>query len=767
MTNCEPKYKNLGKEAFSEGRYVTAQMLAQFCKNDAYLRTQTDDLWLEINPTSRKRLNPLPVDASLSYGVTIPNDNDKQSRLNNSTSQNIYIDFSDLTEIDTSASTCSIESLILNTETVQRATIPKKTVTSLDQTSRSYSPWARKLPDGSDNIDPHSDLTVNESWYVSFDRNRSYELRPHWLKNPMNSEIPGVCRAQTFKANATGLLESVTLNIKGDANNVPLTVCIMRTTTKGGVVYPAGTCDWSKGNPIMAKQEVQFKTCDPGVYTIAFEKPCTVQANEKYAIAVFANLAHQSTPYWLGGWSNTCQADPYTGGDAFLSENSGATWTRYGKPENVPYHYGQHAPQDFAFICNIRTFDNNKYIKDEPFYLYLKPIRCNPCNTITLVNPTGSGHDSNHTLEFEVSTDGETWTRFDNTGIISFADKPKIIFMRAVMQTATESTAPYLESFGLTLNTDAATEGYARLPYYYPPMDNMLSAAVWDEIYTPYLLDADTSITDCTVELISNKTIIDNYDIINPLDIKNYSYLPGLEEYEDDINALSDGAAATQYLTDNPDVLEVLRNFKTLVIGFITSIQLTQKAAYPMIACTLNTIDNGSDIVTEFIEFYDYNVDYEKDTVTFKPNQLEKGTLTIQYNPVIVSNIKNTDLPFRLDYIQETFIMGANDLINGEFPLKITPNDPISKLVLNDETELHEDLDYHIDYVKGVLILDNLQDTGARQYSIGDKLKITYTPAITENGLSIGYKLKRTNVSYNVNIGLDEHNNPTYISYKS
>ena len=133
------------------------------------------------NPTSRKRLNPLPVDENVSYGVTIPNDTDKISRLSNSTSETIFIDFSDDTLIDNNASTAAIESLILTGETKKRATLPRKVTETLHKTTRNYSPWA--IPDGEGGFEDFSDLTCNEHWYVSFDKNRNYETRPNWLNN--------------------------------------------------------------------------------------------------------------------------------------------------------------------------------------------------------------------------------------------------------------------------------------------------------------------------------------------------------------------------------------------------------------------------------------------------------------------------------------------------------------------------------------------------------------------------------------------------------
>ena len=76
-----------------------------------------------------------------------------------------------LREIDNNASTAAIESLILTGETKKRATLPRKVTETLHKTTRNYSPWA--IPDGEGGFEDFSDLTCNEHWYVSFDKNKT------------------------------------------------------------------------------------------------------------------------------------------------------------------------------------------------------------------------------------------------------------------------------------------------------------------------------------------------------------------------------------------------------------------------------------------------------------------------------------------------------------------------------------------------------------------------------------------------------------------
>lgn len=767
MTNCPKEYKNHGEEAFGEGRYVTAEMLKQFCKNDSYLKNETENLWLEVNPTSRKRLDPLPVDPNLSYGVTIPNEQDKVSRLSNSTEQTIHLDYNDLSLVDSNASTAVIESILSSDDKViKRVTIPREKG-KVKKDTRDYSPWA--VPDEKGGFMDYSDLLCNEYWYVSYRKDIPYELRTTWLKNPLHGSIPGVSRAQTFKAKETGVLEAVTLNIRGPFNvGTPLIICIHDTVEQDGILYPKSNHDWSTGNPFLARQDVFFDHTDPEIYTIRFEHPCTVEQDKSYAIAVYSPTTHPSEAYSIGGWSQSCLAEPYKDGYAFVSENSGATWSRYGKiDETVPYHYGNQAPHDFAFICHIREHAGTDYIKDVDHYLYLKPIRCNPCKQITISELSTSGTKEAHHFGYEVSSNGSAWNKFNDKKTFTFSDNPTMIFVRIKLKTTDSNSAPYVETFGLTLRTDVALQGYARLPYYCPPRNNILGANVWGGLYAPYVSGANESITKCKVEVISNRTVNEHHKLIKPVDIKDYTHFPELKNYAEKIKEVKE-EEVTEYLEDNPVIVNIFKEYHMYIIGFIKTIPLDNKAAYPMTSVTLNTRNEGNDIIKQYSEFYDYKVNYDENNLSFMvDNNLSPGELNIQYNPVIISGLKQEDFPFRLDYIQEEFTIGQSTLFNAEFPLKCAPNDPIYEVILNNNYELKEDIDFTIDYTNKKLILKDINDIGKVNYNIGDTIKITYTPHITDEGLSIGFSMTRTDSKYNIEAGLDSKGRCTYLEYKS
>ena len=54
------------------------------------------------------------------------------------------------------------------------------------------------------------------------------------------------------------------------------------------------------------------------------------------------------------------------------------------------------------------------------------------------------------------------------------------------------------------------------------------------------------------------------------------------------------------------------------IIGFITSIALEGKPAYPMVDANLTTKVDDEDVVIQFGEWYDYDIDYDENTLTFK-----------------------------------------------------------------------------------------------------------------------------------------------------
>ena len=759
MANCPAKYKNLGLMSYSEQREVTVQMLRQICMNDEWLKQELEKVKYETPAVSRKRFSPISVDSSQSYGYKISSNNEVV--FDSSSAKEIEIDFSDLSYIDDAKKTCVIESIVENGETINQAKVPKITSSSIDKSTRNYSPWAIK--DGNDNI-IGGDMTANEHWYVGFDKNRQYEMRPNWLEDQSNTEIPSIGRAQTFKAKATGLLESVVLNIKANAGAdkyntaSPLIVQIRKTVDRDGVKYPE-----EFGYNLLAEEKVRFSNTSPDIVSIAFSNPCTVTQGETYAIVVLSPLSHPTHCYWLGGWNKHCHADVYEDGNAFFTFNNGATWIRYGKDDDVEYHEGKYAPQDFAFQCHIRTFTTG-YEKNKDFWLYLKPIFSSPVKKVHLsAIDTGEASSGNLQLEYWASNNGRNWKKFTNN-TVEFSTHTCMTFIKVRMRTKINDT-PVIEYMRLTLDTDIPREMYVRTHYYYPKTTPMLGANAWGRLNAPFKIDPSVS---CEAEIIRDREVTEHFIIIEPKDIQNYTWL---EEIDATKVTGKTNDQNRKYLIDNPAAVTALKEHQIYVTGymkneswidgFFTEFDFISSPAYPILDCSLQPLSGTTKI---FGEWYDFTFDYEKDKLTFFSDlktSIVPGTLSVKYNPLFISHLTNEEMPLVLDYFKETIQITEDMLTNRKIPLRALALDPLRDVFLNDE-ELIEDIDFTVDYNNSELCFEVVNtDDESTILSLNDIIEVVYTPSLDDAGISIGYFATRENIRKQCYI------KPNYIEYKT
>ena len=836
MVKCPKKYKNLGSDYFGEQRYVLKEMLEQFCKNDAYLKDWVENLFYMSPPATRKRFAPIPVDASKSYGYD-DKSQDNIIRFDNSTSKIQVFDFFDESVIDQVKSNTILKSYNDGESVVKRVTLPLNTKSTLHTDTRDYSPWTRKSPEGGVIAD---DTTCNEYWYIGFDRARHYETRPNWLLNQLNGEIPGITRAQTFKAKNNGRLTGITLNLHGGTNTgMPLVVEIRTTTKKDGIYYPVDS-----DHPHLAFQLVNFNTTDPGVYTIAFEHPPTLKKDETYAVVLLSPLSHPSNCYWVGGWSSSCQAEGYSEGDAFLSENCGYTWIRYGKKEEVDYHMGQQAPEDFFFQCHIEE-QTEEYATNEWYDFYLKPIYSNPVTNVSI-----SAYDEGDTvggtgsIEYWVSNNGKNWFKINKTGSCEFTNPKHTTFIKARLKTTDKNSAPFIEELKVSLTTlpvlldsdgnGVETSSYIRTIPYAPRTDGILGANVWSRINAPYWLSNGN--VKCSVEIILNKEVQEHFTIIEPREAYEYRKLDFNNKFNtwDKLKPSStatsiekrnseDNDRAWDWLDSQPSMLKFLAENNIYITGYtqITGdghnnsipgfiwnkdqtdkvnednnrlkIHLKGNPAYPLIYCSLQPKAKGETTIN-YGEWYDYEVDYDNQDI--EPyytqnysNYPKPGTLTVRYNPLFIKNLNgqlkketsptggetyitdsNSVMPFKLDYIkQDIKNISQQHIEQGFINLQCAPVDPIKEVILNpesddtitDETYLEEDKDYTIDYDNNRLILTKDNNGYVKNISIGDSLRIIYTPDLEDNSLCLGYKFSRNNSDDNIEI------HPNYIEYKT
>lgn len=766
MTDVPPSYRNPQIESFGEQRYVHTELLRQYAANDEYLLQLCRKIEYLTPPAVRRHfiLQDSFYDQE-SYGCLVEGE---EIHFDNTTEKRVFIDFNDYNLIDTVKTTAFIAQHLAiddNDESivVKQCTIPLQETSTYDSTTRDYSPWT--IRDENDEI-ISDDMTCNEFWYIGFDRNRHYETRPNWLENMFNGEIPGICRAQTFKATADGLLENVRLNLKGGTNTgMPLRVEIRKTKLVDGVLQPDAT-----GESCLAYKDVKFSNTDPGVMSIVFDHPPVMQQDETYAIVLLSPLSHSTNCYWIGGWNAHCHADVYPDGNAFYSFNTGHTWIRYGKDdEEVDYHWGQYAPQDFAFICDIKQTTSN-YIQNKDFYLYLTPILSSPVTKIEL-NCDDTIADNTTSIVYQVSNDGVTWTNVGTSHIVTFQNPRETTFIRAKLRTSTNAT-PRINNITAILTTQAATSMYAKTKTYYPKINGVLSADVWGRVYAPFEMDPTVT---CTAEIISEKVVSETFMIIEPDDLVNYLWIPEL-----DADAIRKSSNLTQYLTDNPSAITILSNYQVYVQGFITSLRFVNSPSYPIRECNLTPSATSTKNIG-YGEWYDYTVDYGEDTLTFRNNVLSsmpKGALTVKYNPLFLSGLtpqeigqkidKNVttdgdlnDEGLVLDYFKETFIVNEENVEKRTLDLRTTPVDPIRHLYHNGE-ELKQDRDYTIDFNKNQIIFPVVNtDNESSILNVNDTIEIIYTPNIDDNGIAIGWYAERTNILKQARIY------PYYIEYKA
>ena len=768
MANCPAKYKNLGLMSFDEQREVTIQMLRQICMNDEWLKQEIDKVKYETPAVNRKRFSPVPVDSANSYGYKISTNNDVV--FDSSTNKEIEIDFTDLSLIDLSKtdSDCVIESILDHGEIITQAKIRKITSETIDKSTRNYSPWVIKDDNGKI---IGGDMTANEHWYIGFDRNRHYETRPQWLENQLNNEIPSIGRAQTFKAKLTGLLDSVVLNIKAnegqDKHNTasPLIVQIRKTVEKDGVLYPEElACDYDGKYTVLAQEEVRFTNTSPDIVSIKFKQPCTVEKDETYAIVLLSPLSHFTHCYWLGGWNKHCHADVYEDGNAFYTFNNGMTWIMYGKDDDVEYHQGRYAPQDFAFQCHIKTFSEG-YVKNKDTWLYLKPIFSSPVKSVRLSQTdTGEASDGNLQLEYWGSNDGRNWRKFTNNRL-DFSTYNCMTFIKVRMRTKINDT-PLIEYLRIELDTDIPDEMYVRTHYYYPKTSPMLGANAWGRLNAPFSVEPSVS---CEAEIIRDREVAEHFIIIEPKDIANFTWL-------DEINADKvTGKTNDQnynYLVDNPGAITALKEHQIYVTGytnnkgkyipgFFDSLDFISSPAYPILSCNLQPT-SGKTI--NYGEWYDFTFDYSEDKLTFFNdilNTIPAGTFTITYNPLFIDHLTNEEMPLILDYFKETIQITEEMLTNRRVRLRAPCLDPVRDVHLNDE-EILEDVDFTVDYNTNELIFPVLNtDDESTLLNLNDLLEVVYTPSLDDAGISIGYYAKRENIRKQCYI------KPNYIEFKT
>ena len=593
MTNCPPIYRNLQCESFSNKRKITSQMLRQFCKNDAYLYEQIKELWDATDPESRKRFYPPDfIDTSRSFGIEsfdISQDQlefynywksvfrfnrtdnysyhfdfdgtgDHMEYESDRSNQNVTVYADSLLDIETTYNEEKLEIVkeVVNESTGETASVLKPPVVSgtyeeiehhkaqyttvKGNTSTKYvTKKTEKLGKAKKDAfcyGAYKNWHCNSFWYCGFNRSKNYNIKKAWKKDQDSYDIPSVCRSQTFQALSSGRISKVSLNMQGSKSAVSPCIVEIRTTTKSG----------KPSTKVLARTEKKFTHSTGSITAFEFKNKALVKKGETYAIVVRSPLSEFGKTYRLGGWARTCfsnsKKQAYYKGDAYLSEDNGKTWIRYGKSKDGK-SYGSHwydwgiaeKPLDFGFEVfvqpvttkavkekvtttnksykklvkeaydEVRTYEYN-YFKSGSYYLYLKPIQTNPIDSF-YIEKQYTANDGDEYWAFEYY-DNETseWreytqsVNFDNNRTNYTVLKLRIrcdILQNTFINTTTEAPdsdlqhlistnklsttqLTYLKNFTVNISCFKPTKAYLRTLYYHPTTTEILGANIWSEI---------------------------------------------------------------------------------------------------------------------------------------------------------------------------------------------------------------------------------------------------------------------------------------------
>ena len=620
MTNCPPIYQNLQCESFANKRKITAQMLRQMCKNDAYLYQQVQELWDTTDPETRKRFYPPDyMDISNSFGIESFDLSEYElefydywktvyrfSRLDNftfvfdfdpsndgviyerdRTNDNVtyyadsYLDIEGtpdgqkleiVSETDSAGKiVCKLRPPVVSGtyEEIEHHNAVYKTVkgnTSTKYVTKKTEVLGKAKKDAYC-YGPYNNWHCNSFWYAGFNRSKNYNIKKAWKTNQDTYDIPSVCRAQTFQALSTGRISKVSLNMQGSKTAVSPCIVEIRTTNNG-----------KPTTKVLARTEKKFTHSTGSVTAFEFKNKADVKKGETYAIVVRSPLSEFGKTYRVGGWARTCFSNAskqaYYKGDAYLSENNGKTWIKYGKNRDGK-SYGAHwydwgiaeKPLDFGFEVfvqpvtvksvkqkvttttkpykklikaaydEVHTYEYN-YFRAGSYYMYLKPIQVNPIDSFYIERHYDAA-DGDDWWAFEYYDSSESvWKEYRDT--INFdnnqtnytvlklrirCDIDKNTFINTTGTTITDEALKHLiesnklstdkltclTDFTLHISCFPPTKAYLRTLYYHPTTTDILGADIWSEIGVKAKQKSDKSQANLEIDVIHEKENIEHF----------------------------------------------------------------------------------------------------------------------------------------------------------------------------------------------------------------------------------------------------------------
>jgi len=748
MGDIPPKYTNAGDAAYGDQVYVGSDLLESYSASLQYLYDREGDLSTQIMSPMRKRFNPINTVVRMdnSWG-TAYNDGQAVFQFSTSTSTIYTENFTNAAAqyIDKIRSNCIIELVDSadGTNGVGMArqhptlTLTDPAVTSTDMDYEG--PWAGGLS------------SINEWWYVGYDKTKPWSKKLANIADPLSANIPSMARAQVFTATkpvgwtgtipdtSHGRVYDISLNLSGSTHaEENLYVEIRNVSGSGSSAKP--------GTTVIAREKIaknKFSGAGGRIVSVVFSQKPMLTFGSQYAIVVRSPYTSYTQHYGLGGWQAGCFATDKTKiyggvgstkGNCWTSYNncySAAGWIKHDKTnagQGLPYHEGKHAPVDFGFriTMNPVTVGYSTSVAD---WLYLVPVTTNPIQSVVLSTSSNQG-----TVVYQVSSDhvnwhtvnvGNAWTWNFATGAVGERNSTHL-WIRASMVAVSAPTPANILGITATITTAQATDGYIETYFYNPKLSQPQGMTNWGGINAPYHNEPNTTVA---VDVIRNM-------------VKAQAFV-------------TDGVATTFTLDDYP--------------------------AYPLVSATLVKTDGTT------VNLYEWDNSssgdgnpsfhvgsgtvglYDTKVVTFSAAPAA-GTLTLRFYPIWLRGLTRTDFPIRLDYFVETFTGSGTTPLT----LKAVATDPLREVMdlgltdsVNDDVLLVEGKDYTVNYDTGVI-------TPLSSWT-GKTVKVSYTPSMPDTGLSLAYRIHRSNTTNQVYIGIDTtvdgngdlvNPEPTYMEYK-
>ena len=748
-TKCPARYKNVGLESFGDKKKVTEELLKQFCKNDEYLYKQIRKLLDLTDPESRKRFHPPTFEDEIkSFGYATGMHNGKPCYMfNNGGEYHFGINFNtnddmvftkegivyvnDESIIDWNSKDGSV--IVLPGDKDENGTLQIESCGQEDINEPINEPdvwhWEKPKPttvikkitkpNGKPKKDsycygPYGSMLPNGWWYVGYDLNKNYHIKPAWKKNPYKEGIPSKCRAQTFTAQHTGYVTKVNVNVISESSKKSASpFCVEIWKTKKGVPYGGA----------IARETMRF--VDTNAYsgahikTFKFKKHASVVKNHKYAVVFRSPLSHRDSCYRIAGWPRECYTDYMKGnyyyGYAFSSTDNGKTWIRYDKNAYGKLHTDYHSmPIAFGFELYVQPTKTikkkiNKKSNKKPVKVIdkkggpkdnivgqrdLYPVGHHSIVfKIPTTNPIYHLHIDEGSVEQGANGTEITWDIcYNNNKVYHTNDlidktmtrgngeydlseeKPTFVLVRCTLSTLSKYHTPKLHSVKFIVHTSPTKKAFVRSLPYAPESETMLPACIWSEVNADYEKDDGVDVeVDVVKEIDATQTIRVRYDTLKDLwsYYRDFYIDKNISDFTDDDafrREIQGDEAFLKHLKDDlePPVYVLSEYPKTnpKYYKYFDYFELRNYPAYPIVSCRKVL----GETILEVEDFEDSNYDDVNSQYSFKTNrELNKNLLHIVFREPQISYPNENDVEdavdMYVDQVQEGVI--ENVLVEG------------------------------------------------------------------------------------------------------